>query len=40
MKNKIKSHGDEVTGSVDKKFPKVDSQKRWQLLSASVFKRV
>ena len=50
MKTKIKFHKDEVTDFYDKKIPTVEffssnqlkfcSQKRWKLLSASVFKSV
>ena len=52
LKTKIKFHGDKVAGFYNKKIQMVDSShtclavisfcspKRWQLLSASVFKRV
>ena len=42
LKTKTKYHHDEVTDFYDKEIPKLTfcSQKRWELLSAGVFKRV
>ena len=51
MKTKIRPYGNEATDIHDNEIPRVDSnytcnvnrfctQKRWKLLSASVFKRI